>query len=121
MPDYLAQIDRDSQANTFNNLQDSLKYKNLYLHYVSNMFGPINLPKNVSSSKSEFHFDVTTDKLWNDNRLNEENGSVGILLATKALIQLISTPFVKNLINSFGYRVPTVLGTFVLFLASSSK
>lgn len=84
------------------------------------MFGKKNLLLNTTIP-ADFHFDVTTDKLWNDNRLNDENSAVGILLATKALVQLIATPFVKNLINSFGYRIPTVFGTFVLFLASSSK
>lgn len=106
--------------NTFDNLQDSLKYKNLYLHYVSQMFDANHVLPNVTNP-ADFHFDVSTDKLWNDNRLNDENGAIGILLATKALVQLIATPFIRNLINLFGYRVPTVFGTFVLFLASSSE
>lgn len=72
----------------------------------------------MPNSTDSFHFDVERDKLWNDNMLNEENGAVGILLATKALIQLLSTPLVKSLSNTLGYRIPTVLGTFVLFLAS---
>lgn len=82
------------------------------------MFGE-NAP--VTNATDNFHFDVVQDKLWNDNKLNDENGAVGILLATKALMQLISTPFVKTLSNSLGYRIPTVLGTFVLLLASMSK
>lgn len=81
------------------------------------MFGK-NAP--LTNATDSFHFDVVQDKLWNDNKLNDENGAVGILLATKALMQLISTPFVKTLSNSFGYRIPTVLGTFVLLLASMS-
>lgn len=83
------------------------------------MFDENARPQNVTSPES-FHFDVQRDKLWNDNRLNEENGAVGILLATKALMQLVSTPFVKALSNSLGYRIPIVLGTFVLFSASMS-
>lgn len=113
LPDYLSQIDRES----VDGLRDSLKYKNLYLHYVSTMFGK-NVMLQNETVPANFHFDVTRDKLWNDNQLNEENGAVGILLATKALMQLISTPFVKWLSNSLGYRIPTVLGTFVLLLAS---
>ena len=85
------------------------------MHYVSTMFG-----KNVTSLPENFHFDVVQEKLWSNTKLNEENGAVGILLATKALMQLISTPFVKMLSNSYGYRIPTVLGTFVLLLASLS-
>ncbi|XP_055300363.1 synaptic vesicular amine transporter [Sitodiplosis mosellana] len=113
LPDYLSQIDRES----FNSLQESLKYKNLYLHYVSTMFGK-NAPVENVTMPENFQFDVVRDKLWNDNNLNKENGAVGILLATKALIQLVSTPIVKSMSNSFGYRIPTVIGTFILFLAS---
>lgn len=83
------------------------------------MFGE-NRPVENSTTSDNFHFDVVQDKLWNDNRLNEENGAVGILLATKALVQLLSTPLVRTLSNSLGYRIPTVIGTFILFLASLS-
>lgn len=75
---------------------------------------------NATTIPENFHFDVVQDKLWSNTQLNEENGAVGILLATKALMQLLSTPLVKMLSNSLGYRIPTVLGTFVLFLASLS-
>lgn len=115
MPDYLSQIDRES----FDQLQESLKYKNLYLHYVSTLFGNKN-PAQNATNLGNFQFDVVQDKLWSDNKLNEENGAVGILLATKALMQLLSTPFVKSLSNSLGYRITIALGTFVLFLASLS-
>lgn len=116
LPDYLSQIDRES----FESLQESLKYKNLYLHYVSTMFGKTVPLQNVTAIPTNFQFDVVQDKLWNDNKLNDENGAVGILLACKALIQLISTPFVKSLSNSFGYRITIFFGTIVLFLASLS-
>lgn len=86
---------------------------------MSTMFEENNNMQNVTLPEN-FHFDVAKNKLWNDNKLNDENGAVGILLATKALIQLVSTPFVKSLSNSLGYRIPIVLGTFVLFLASLS-
>lgn len=83
------------------------------------MFGKTT-PLENATIPDNFQFDVVRDKLWNDNNLNDENGAVGILLATKALIQLVSTPIVKSMSNSFGYRIPTVVGTFVLFLASLS-
>lgn len=115
LPDYLSQIDNES----YEGLQDSVKYKNLYMHYMSTMFEETGRVQNETASDN-FHFDVARDKLWNDNKLNEENGAVGILLATKALIQVASTPFVKSLSNSLGYRVPITLGTFILLLASLS-
>lgn len=118
LPDYLSQIDHES----FQQIQENLKYKNLYLHYVSTMFGTNNhaTGTNNITVPENFHFDIVHDKLWSNTQLNEENGAVGILLATKALIQLLSTPFVKMLSNSLGYRIPTVVGTFFLFLASLS-
>lgn len=115
LPDYLSQINDDSM----DGLQENLKYKNLYLHYVSTMFNNAVLPNQTSSDKN-FEFDITNDKLWNNNKLNDENSSVGILLAVKALIQLITTPFVTSAINSYGYRIPIAFGTFVLLLASFS-
>lgn len=83
------------------------------------MFGENSLNFNQTKA-ADVHFDVAKDKLWNDSKLNEENGAVGILLATKALVQLIATPIVRHLINNYGYSKPIVLGTFVLFFASFS-
>lgn len=115
LPDYLSQIDDEPVTS----LQNSLKYKNLYMHYMSTMFGPT-AAFNGTASNNSFAFDVTSDKLWTNNKLNDENSAVGILLAVKALVQLIMTPFVTSLINSFGYRIPTAFGTFMLFAASFS-
>lgn len=112
LPDYLSQIKNERVKS----VQENVKYKNLYLHYMSTMFSDAN----GTQPARDFEFDVSEDKLWNNNQLNEENSSVGILLAVKALIQLVMTPFVTTLINSFGYRIPTACGTFILFLASSS-
>lgn len=122
LPDYLTQLDEASAQNNLDNLQENLIYKNLYLHYVSHMFGKQSSlkPFNETLPKKYFEFDVVHDKLWNNNKLNEENSAVGFLLAIKALVQLIATPFVTNLINSFGYRIPAVFGTFGLFTASIS-
>lgn len=117
LPDYLAQIDDEPVTSV---LQNSLKYKNLYMHYMSTMFGP-STGLNETAPNSSFAFDVTSDKLWTNNKLNDENSAVGILLAVKALVQLIMTPFVTSLINSFGYRIPIAFGTFMLFMASFSK
>lgn len=50
--------------------------------------------------------------------LSGENGSIGMLLATKALVQLVVTPFVGRLTLRLGYRIPMVFGTFCLLIAS---
>lgn len=50
--------------------------------------------------------------------LASENGSIGILLAMKALVQLIFNPVVGNMSTKYGYRLPIVLGTFCLLISS---
>ncbi|XP_030369564.1 synaptic vesicular amine transporter [Scaptodrosophila lebanonensis] len=54
----------------------------------------------------------------NSSSLERENGSIGLLLAMKALVQLIFNPIVGNLSSKFGYRLPIVVGTFCLLLSS---
>ncbi|XP_016977940.2 synaptic vesicular amine transporter [Drosophila rhopaloa] len=50
--------------------------------------------------------------------LTQENGSIGLLLAMKAFVQLIFNPIVGNASGKFGYRLPIVVGTFFLFISS---
>lgn len=91
------------------------------MHYMSTMFASTAAPNDTAAAaNNSFAFDVASDKLWTNNKLNDENSAVGILLAVKALVQLIMTPFVTSLINSYGYRIPTAFGTFMLFMASFS-
>uniref|UniRef100_A0A1I8P3T0 Major facilitator superfamily (MFS) profile domain-containing protein n=1 Tax=Stomoxys calcitrans TaxID=35570 RepID=A0A1I8P3T0_STOCA len=56
--------------------------------------------------------------VYNDELLASENGSIGILLAMKALVQLIFNPIVGNLSTKYGYRLPIVMGTFFLLVSS---
>lgn len=51
-------------------------------------------------------------------RLADENGAIGVLLATKALVQLLVTPLVGNFAQRLGYRLPIVMGTACLLFAS---
>lgn len=86
-----------------------LKNPNITLNYENKTDGSLN------------EINLISDKMLSAIQLNEENGSVGILLAVKALVQLVATPFVTKFINAFGYRIPTVCGTFFLFLATIGK
>lgn len=56
-----------------------------------------------------------------DSYLASENGSIGILLAMKALVQLIFNPIVGNMSTKYGYRLPIVMGTFCLLVSSLGK
>lgn len=51
-------------------------------------------------------------------RLSEENGAIGVLLATKALVQLCVTPLVGNFAQRVGYCILFVMGTASLLVAA---
>ncbi|XP_034517215.1 chromaffin granule amine transporter isoform X6 [Ailuropoda melanoleuca] len=50
--------------------------------------------------------------------LEEENLRVGVLFASKALMQLLVNPFVGPLTNRIGYHIPMFAGFVILFLST---
>ncbi|XP_073909555.1 chromaffin granule amine transporter isoform X4 [Castor canadensis] len=52
--------------------------------------------------------------------LEEENIRVGVLFASKALMQLLVNPFVGPLTNRIGYHIPMFAGFVILFLSTVS-
>nr|XP_011740366.1 chromaffin granule amine transporter isoform X2 [Macaca nemestrina] len=52
--------------------------------------------------------------------LEEENTRVGILFASKAVMQLLVNPFVGPLTNRIGYHIPMFAGFVIMFLSTVS-
>uniref|UniRef100_A0A8C4Q6H1 Solute carrier family 18 member 2 n=1 Tax=Eptatretus burgeri TaxID=7764 RepID=A0A8C4Q6H1_EPTBU len=50
--------------------------------------------------------------------LVQENMWVGLLFATKAIVQLIANPIVGPLTNRIGYDIPMVIGFVILFIST---
>uniref|UniRef100_A0A3Q0R0A7 Solute carrier family 18 member A1 n=1 Tax=Amphilophus citrinellus TaxID=61819 RepID=A0A3Q0R0A7_AMPCI len=50
--------------------------------------------------------------------LEEENVRVGLLFASKALIQLLVNPFVGPLTNRIGYHIPMFAGFIIMFMST---
>lgn len=48
----------------------------------------------------------------------EENGKVGLLFASKSLVQLLANPLVGGLTSQYGYSLPFTCGTAFLLLSS---
>ena len=48
-----------------------------------------------------------------------EGGAVGVLFASKAIIQLCVNPFTGTLIDRIGYDVPMMIGLIIMFLSTS--
>ncbi|XP_004848312.2 chromaffin granule amine transporter [Heterocephalus glaber] len=51
--------------------------------------------------------------------LEEENIRVGVLFASKALMQLLVNPFVGPLTNRVGYHIPMFAGFVIMFLSTT--
>ncbi|KAM3610999.1 uncharacterized protein V6R79_012042 [Siganus canaliculatus] len=59
------------------------------------------------------------DTCVQDSRfLEEENVRVGLLFASKALVQLLVNPFVGPLTNRVGYHIPMFAGFIIMFVST---
>ncbi|XP_024416688.2 chromaffin granule amine transporter [Desmodus rotundus] len=58
------------------------------------------------------------DCLQDTEFLEEENIRVGVLFASKALMQLLVNPFVGPLTNRIGYHIPMFAGFVIMFLST---
>ncbi|XP_068152861.1 synaptic vesicular amine transporter [Drosophila tropicalis] len=94
---------------------------------IENQSGGSNVSKGLAKSVDNRNDNSNSNNNNNGNgninsnntlALTQENGSIGLLLAMKALVQLIFNPIVGNASNKFGYRLPIVVGTFFLLVSS---
>ncbi|TNN47007.1 Synaptic vesicular amine transporter [Liparis tanakae] len=51
-------------------------------------------------------------------QLNNENVKVGLLLASKATVQIITNPFIGPLTNRIGYHIPIFAGFCIMFFST---
>lgn len=112
MPDLLQSINNKTIAEL--NIPSNVLLKSFDLHHISSSVlnkHPVagNTIKNITRDQAE-QFNVET-----------ENGSVGMLLAVKAFVQLFFNPIVGNLSGRFGYKNLIFFGTINLLLSSLSE
>ncbi|KAL5284969.1 hypothetical protein ACFFRR_006971 [Megaselia abdita] len=114
LPDYLAKINNGSASPTL----PSIAGKNEGLHLVTGIFTkPPRIPGN-SSINFTIGSTPLSKEVYTDDILEGENSSIGLLLAMKALVQLIFNPIVGNYSAKIGYRIPIVVGTVSLLVSS---
>ncbi|XP_030581739.1 chromaffin granule amine transporter-like [Archocentrus centrarchus] len=73
-----------------------------------------------TSVTTDLQVNETTDSscLQDSLFLEEENVRVGLLFASKALIQLLVNPFVGPLTNRIGYHIPMFAGFIIMFMST---
>merc|ERR1711981_1373392 len=58
------------------------------------------------------------EKRRKHKELMHENVEVGVMFASKAVVQLIANPFVGPLTNKIGYSIPMFVGFIIMFLST---
>uniref|UniRef100_A0A087XTL4 Solute carrier family 18 member A1 n=1 Tax=Poecilia formosa TaxID=48698 RepID=A0A087XTL4_POEFO len=71
---------------------------------------------NQTSNKSDSGY--SSHCLQDSVFLEEENVRVGLLFASKALVQLLVNPFVGPLTNRIGYHIPMFAGFIIMFVST---
>lgn len=111
LPDFLQTINEKSNSKI--NVPSVVIYKSFDLHYIPSTLlkNDFNISKTVPTNFSTGHkFDFEA-----------ENGRVGVLLAIKAFVQLLTNPFIGNLSGKFGYKIFIFVGTLNLILSALSE
>ncbi|XP_059063010.1 synaptic vesicular amine transporter [Achroia grisella] len=61
---------------------------------------------------------ITAEKEYRHKELIEETVAVGVMFASKAIVQLLANPFVGPLTHKIGYSVPMFSGFILMFLST---
>ncbi|XP_062273052.1 chromaffin granule amine transporter [Scomber scombrus] len=73
----------------------------------------------ITNNNEEAYRDEEESSCLQDSRfLEEENVRVGLLFASKALVQLMVNPFVGPLTNRIGYHIPMFAGFIIMFMST---
>ncbi|VDP12259.1 unnamed protein product [Onchocerca flexuosa] len=75
----------------------------------------------VTSENTKMDQTITpnaAEEIKRHNTLSEENVYVGLMFGSKALVQLLTNPWIGPLTNKIGYTVPMFIGFCVMFLST---
>lgn len=126
LPDYLLHQQKNLS------IPNSVIYKNFDLHYVPDILTKHHHQRNrhrhhhphadasagYSILEKETNYLNLTGEQLRVYKFEEENGSIGILLAIKAFVQLAFNPIVGMATKRLGYRTPVFIGTCCIFVSS---
>ncbi|XP_031425710.1 chromaffin granule amine transporter [Clupea harengus] len=108
-----------SASSSILSLYDNTTYNSLQVSY-SNVteLAPSLLP-NREENRSKGLGPEQLEGCQHDSQfLEEENIRVGLLFASKALVQLLVNPFVGPLTNRIGYHIPMFAGFVIMFMST---
>lgn len=116
LPDYLATFSHNDTPNQ----PSSFMYKNFDLHYVPTILNKHPVAGYTIRNTTRDRL-IQADIIDLQSSVEDENGSIGTLLAIKAFVQLFFNPIVGAVTMRLGYKIPIFFGTINLLAASLSK
>ncbi|XP_069140414.1 synaptic vesicular amine transporter-like [Argopecten irradians] len=89
-------------------------------YYAPTTPGPLIYCENrtIKAKNKSSEIVVVEEEVSRHVELANENVKVGLLFASKALVQLLFNPFVGSLTNRIGYTIPMFTGFFVAFVST---
>ncbi|KAL8580410.1 hypothetical protein ACOMHN_020887 [Nucella lapillus] len=95
----------------------------------ANMESKETMPNMESQGRMANSHNITVTSAWYDNtssgigsdtvRTYQEDGAIGLLFASKAIVQLCVSPVTGTLIDRIGYSVPMMIGLSVMFITTT--
>ncbi|CAL8333496.1 unnamed protein product [Arctogadus glacialis] len=76
------------------------------------------IPAPGNTNQSDSNTTLAASCLQDSLFLEEENVRVGLLFASKAVVQLLVNPFIGPLTNRIGYHIPMFAGFIIMFLST---
>jgi MFS transporter, DHA1 family, solute carrier family 18 (vesicular amine transporter), member 1/2 len=109
LPDYLMQISNGERVKA---LPESVVYRNVSLHYITGVLRQANDQATVVKAEAN----VTTVETYSG--VENENAAIGLLLAVKAIVQIVFNPLVGGSTKVLGYTAPITGGTICILVAA---
>ncbi|CAH2101278.1 unnamed protein product [Euphydryas editha] len=76
------------------------------------------LNKTLVDNNTQIPLNLTAEKEERHKELIHETVAVGVMFASKAIVQLLANPFVGPLTHKIGYSVPMFTGFILMFLST---
>jgi hypothetical protein len=126
MPDYLFALDHPNETAEFDKIFFSKNANNLtFNQHDQQQFSRFEL-KDSGSIKDiqeaiEEQKKIHAREKWKKVQMNKLNTKVGLMFASKPVVQLIVNPFIGPLTNRIGYSIPMFAGFIIMFVSTLSK
>lgn len=72
----------------------------------------------ITQSTNKHKYLTVEERKWKNVQMNKLNTKIGLMFASKPLVQLIANPFIGPLTNRVGYSLPMFAGFVIMFIST---